>query len=74
MSKDMSFFDQARMAKDMMKNMDPGQLKEMMKLARDNQGVIEEQIRKAVRKEIEAMNLPSREEFEQLRQLVARNT
>lgn len=66
----MSFFQQARMAREMMKGMNPGQMKDLMKMARDNQGLIEEQMRKAVRKEIEAMRLPTREEFEALKRLI----
>ncbi len=55
------------MAKDMMKGLGPDQMRHMMKMAKENQGMIEEQISKAVRKEIEKMNLPTREEFESLK-------
>ena len=68
----MSFFQQAKVAKDMMKGMNPGQIRDLMKMAKENQGMIEEQIIKAVRKELNKMELPTRQEFEALKQELER--
>lgn len=63
----MAFFQQAKAAKDMMRGMNPQQIRDLMKMAKENQGMIEEQIAKAVRKEIHKLELPTRQEFEALK-------
>ncbi|MBI3335460.1 MAG: hypothetical protein HY001_03090 [Candidatus Portnoybacteria bacterium] len=60
----MGFFDQAKLAANLMKNMDPSQMKEMLSQAKEAQKMMEEQIRKVVDEEIAKRNLVSREEVE----------
>lgn len=62
----MGFFDQAKMAASMMKNMDPSQMKEMMEQAREAQKMLEEQIKRAVEEEITRRDLIGRGEVEQM--------
>lgn len=62
----MGFFDQAKMAASMMKNMDPSQMKEMVAQAREAQKMLEEQIKRAVEEEITRRDLISRSEVKQM--------
>jgi len=51
----MSMFKNLKAAKEMMKNMDPDQLKEMMQQAGSYQSQMEDMVRKVVREEIKKM-------------------
>ncbi len=62
----MGMFDQMKMASEMMKNMDPAQLKELMDQAQKSQGVIADNIRKIVDEEITKRGLISRDEVEKM--------
>lgn len=62
----MGFFDQAKMAANMMKGMDPSQMKEMIAQAREAQKMLDEQIRRAVEEEIKKRDLVSRQEVEEM--------
>lgn len=62
----MGLFDQAKVAANIMKNMDPSQMKEMMAQAKDAQKMLEEQIKRIVEEEIKKRNLVSREEVEEI--------
>lgn len=59
-------FDQMKMASEMMKNMDPAQLKELMEQAQKSQGAIADNIRKIVDEEIAKRGLVSRAEVEKM--------
>lgn len=59
-------FDQMKMATEMMKNMDPAQLKELMAQAEKSQGAIADNIRKIVDEEITKRGLVSRAEVEKM--------
>lgn len=59
-------FDQMKMASEMMKNMDPAQLKELMAQAEKSQGAIADNIRKIVDEEIDNRGLVSRAEVEKM--------
>ena len=54
--------DQFKMASDMMKGMNPDQIKQLMEQAKNSQKMLDEQIRKAVDEEIKKRDLISREE------------
>lgn len=58
----MSIFNQMKMAQDMMKNMSPEQMQELMKQAQDQKKMLDEQIRKIVEEEINKRDLISRQE------------
>lgn len=62
----MGIFDQAKLAANLMKNMDPSQMKEMMAEARNAQKMLGEQIKQIVEEEIKKRNLVSREEVEEI--------
>ena len=62
----MGMFDQMKMATEMMKNMDPAQMKELMEQAQKSQGVIADNIRKIVDEEITKRGLVSRAEVEKM--------
>lgn len=62
----MGMFDQMKMASEMMKNMDPAQLKELMEQAQKSQGAIADNIRKIVDEEIDKRGLVSRAEVEKM--------
>lgn len=62
----MGMFDQMKMATEMMKNMDPAQLKELMAQAEKSQGAIADNIRKIVDEEIVKRGLVSRAEVERM--------
>jgi len=51
-----------KMAQDMMKNMSPEQMQELMKQAQDQKKMLDEQIRKIVEEEINKRDLISRQE------------
>lgn len=55
-------FDQFKAAQNMMKNMSPDQLKELMAQAKESQAMLNKEIKKAVEEEIERRGLISREE------------
>ncbi|MCL5007008.1 MAG: hypothetical protein M1153_02625 [Patescibacteria group bacterium] len=55
-------FDQFKAAQNMMKNMDPDQLKELMAQAKESQAMLNKEIKKVVEEEIERRGLISREE------------
>jgi hypothetical protein len=48
----MSVFNQMKMAQDMMKNMSPEQIQELMAQAKDQKKVLDEQIRQIVNEQI----------------------
>ena len=54
--------DQFKMASDMMKGMNPDQIKQLMEQAKNSQKMLDEQIRKVVDEEIKKRDLISREE------------
>ena len=62
----MGFFDQAKLAANMMKNMDPSQMKELMEQAKESQKMLDEQIRKIVHEEIRNQGLMTRKEVEEM--------
>lgn len=62
----MGFFDNMKAAKDMMKNMSPEQMKDLMGQAQNYQKQMEEMIQKAVASEIAKRDLVSREEVKKM--------
>ena len=62
----MGFFDQAKLAANMMKNMDPSQIKEMVAQAKEAQKILEDQIKRIVDEEIKKRNLVSMEEVQKI--------
>ena len=58
--------DQFKMASEMMKNMSPDQMQEMMKQAQESKNMIEDVVRKVVAEEVEKRGLVSRAEVEKL--------
>ena len=58
--------DQFKMASEMMKNMSPDQIQEMMKQAQESKKMIEDVVRKVVAEEVEKRDLVSRAEVEKL--------
>ena len=62
----MGFFDQAKLAANMMKNMDPSQMKELMEQARESQKMLDEQIRRVVAEEIKKQGLMTRRDVEEM--------
>jgi len=62
----MGIFDQMKMAGDMMKNMDPSQMKELVAQAKESQKMLEDQIKKIVNEEIKNRGLVSKEEVEKI--------
>jgi len=69
----MGFFDQAKMAAGMMKNMDPSQMKEMIAQAKEAQKMLEEQIQRIVEEEIKKRDLVSRAEVEEMMRRIENN-
>ncbi|MCL5016044.1 MAG: hypothetical protein M1312_00290 [Patescibacteria group bacterium] len=55
-------FDQFKAAQNMMKNMSPDQLKDLMSQAKESQALLNKEIKKVVEEEIEKRGLISREE------------
>ncbi|HOF50631.1 MAG TPA: hypothetical protein PLH22_03080 [Candidatus Colwellbacteria bacterium] len=62
----MGIFDQMKAAQEMMKNMSPDDLRNMMKQAEDSKKMLEEMVKKAVEEEIVKRDLISRSEAEKL--------
>ena len=62
----MSFLNQMKLAQDMMKNMSPEQMQEMMKQAQDSKQMLAEEIKKAVEEEIKNRGLVTKEEVEEM--------
>lgn len=62
----MGMFDQLKMAKNMLGNMSPSEMKELMEQAKESQKMLDEQIRKIVDEEIKKRDLVSRAEVEKL--------
>lgn len=62
----MGMFDQMKMAQQMMKNMSPGEIKEMMEQAKESQKMLHDQIAKIVEQEIERRGLVSRDEVQRM--------
>ena len=62
----MGMFDQFKMAADMMKEMSPDQIKQLMEQAKNSQKMLEDQIKRVVDEEIKKRNLISREEVMRL--------
>ena len=59
-------FDQFKMAADMMKEMSPDQIKQLMEQAKNSQKMLEDQIKRVVDEEIKKRDLISREEVMRL--------
>lgn len=57
-------FDQFKMMSEMMKGMDPGQLKELMKQAEGSKKAIEDVVRSVVKEEIQKQELVSKKDLE----------
>jgi hypothetical protein len=62
----MGMFDQMKMAQQMMKNMSPGEIKEMMQQAKESQNMLNDQISKVVEAEIEKRGLIGRDEVQRM--------
>lgn len=62
----MGLFDQMKMASEMMKNMSPEQIKELMEQAKESQQMMTDQIRKIMDEEIKRRGLVAREEVERM--------
>lgn len=62
----MGMFDQFKAASSMMKNMDPGQMKEMIEQAKEAQKMLDKQIRQTIEDEIKRRGLVSREDVERM--------
>lgn len=60
-------FDQLKAARDLLKNINPADLPKLMEQAKESQKMLEEQIRKIVREELAKLNLPTKEEIEELK-------
>lgn len=62
----MGMFDQLKAASDMMKNMEPGKMKELMKQAEDTKRMLEDLVKKLVDEEIKKRDLVSRDEVKKM--------
>lgn len=62
----MSFMNQMKMAQDMMKNMSPEELKQMMEQAKEQQGAVQDQVAQMVAEEIKKQGLVTRAEVEDM--------
>jgi len=60
-------FEQIKIAKELLKNINPSDLPKLMEQASQSQKAIEEMIRKIVRQELEKLNLPTRQEIEEIK-------
>lgn len=49
----MGFFDQAKLLSNLIKNMDPSQMKELMEQAKQSQKMMEEMVRRIVKEELD---------------------
>ncbi len=59
-------FDQFKMMSDMMKGMDPNQLKDLMKQAEGSKKAIEDMVRTIVKEEIQKQELVSKKDLERI--------
>jgi polyhydroxyalkanoate synthesis regulator phasin len=59
-------FDQMKMAREMMKNMSPDEVKDLMEQAKNSKKMMEEEIARAVEKEISERGLMTRGEVERM--------
>lgn len=62
----MGMFDQFKMASDVMKNMSPDQISQLMKQAQDSKKMMEDMVRKLVEEEISRRGLATRAEVESM--------
>lgn len=62
----MGIFDQMKAAQDMMKNMSPDELRNVMKQAEESRKMLQDMVRKTVEEEIQKRDLISREEARRL--------
>ncbi|MDD4931143.1 MAG: hypothetical protein PHG66_03245 [Candidatus Colwellbacteria bacterium] len=62
----MGVFDQFKAAQEMMKNMSPDQLKQMMEQAKESQKMLEDMIKKSIDKAIKDKDLVSRDEVRKM--------
>ncbi|MCL4405952.1 MAG: hypothetical protein M1471_00245 [Patescibacteria group bacterium] len=62
----MGFFDQMKAAQELMKNMSPDELRDMMKQAEESKRMLEEMVKKTVEEEIKKRDLISRSEAEKM--------
>lgn len=62
----MGFFDQMRAAQDMMKNMSPDQLKQMMEQAKEAQAMLKTQVQQILEEEIKNRGLVTRDEVRRM--------
>lgn len=62
----MGIFDQFKMASDMMKNMSPEQIQQLMKQAEEHKRMLEDTVRKLVDEEVRRRDLISRKEAEDM--------
>ncbi|PJE75972.1 hypothetical protein COV04_01855 [Candidatus Uhrbacteria bacterium CG10_big_fil_rev_8_21_14_0_10_48_11] len=62
----MGLFDQMKMAQDLMKNMDPEELKGLMAKANEAQAAMREQVQALVEEEIAKRGLITRQEVEKM--------
>ncbi len=60
-------FENLKLAKDLLKNINPSDLPKLMEQAKESQKAIEEMIRKIVREEIQKLNLPTRQEIDEIK-------
>lgn len=58
----MGFFDDAKLAADLMKNMNPSEMKELMTRAKENRKLLEDEVKKIIDEEIKKRGLVNREE------------
>ncbi|MBS3903145.1 MAG: hypothetical protein KGZ30_02080 [Anaplasmataceae bacterium] len=62
----MGMFDQFKAASEMMKNMDPNQLKDLMKQAEASKKMMEDMVRQVIADEVKSGRLVTRDEVERL--------
>jgi hypothetical protein len=62
----MGMLDQFKAASEMMKNMDPDQLKDLMKQAEASKSAMEDMVKKIIADEVKAGRLVTRDEVERL--------
>jgi cytochrome c biogenesis protein ResB len=62
----MGIFDQFKMASDMMKNMSPEQIQQLMRQAEESKKMLEDTVRKTLDEEIKKRGLLTRDEAERL--------
>lgn len=62
----MGIFDQFKMASEMMKNMSPEQIQQLMKQAEESKHMLEDTVRKVLAEEIKKQGLVTREEVERM--------